>query len=98
MALQNRVLAALKLEQANKKGLESYEFETRSMAQREAFFEQCFLKYQALMLMRQTCQSESEMLSEQFVDKGNVEKTRQVIENIGQLYLAEVQKYIQIYL
>ena len=88
--LQHKIQIALRLENAQREALRTYEFDGKSPIQKEEFFEQCLTKYQALELMKQSFEMKSLHLPTIYIDKESVEKTRETIKQIGQKYREEV--------
>lgn len=88
--LQQKVKVAMDLELEHRKAIRKYEFEGKSSIQKEDFFEQCLLKFQALELMKQSYIMESSRLTKQYINEEIVDKTIAIINKIGIEYKKEV--------
>lgn len=96
--LEKKVEIAVSMENLHRKALREYDFYSKTFNQMEDFFENCFVKLQALLLLRQTYLSESRMLQCDYLKKQNKEVIVNVIQMIGEKYREEVQFYIKKYM
>lgn len=88
--LQHKVNVAMNLELEHRKSLRKYEFEGKTPLQKEDFFEQCLLRFQALELMKQSYIMETCRLTKHYIDNEIVDKTISLINTIGTEYKNEV--------
>lgn len=96
--LQRKAVLAMKLEIQHRKGIRKYEFEGKSSIQKENFFEQCLLKFQALELIKQSYIMETCRLTKEYIDEEVVNKTVAIIKTIGIEYKKEVIFLIEKYM
>lgn len=96
--LEEKIEHVILLENLHRKALREYDFCSKTYAQIEDFFEQCFVKLQALFLLRKTYLNESKRLSCEYFGKQNAEVLINVIRAIGKKYQEEAQIYIKKYM
>ena len=96
--LQHKIVIALQLENANRKALRQYDFESKNPNQIEAYFEQCISKYQALELMKQAYTMEYNRLSQSYIKINDVKKTYNILKTIGVEFKRDVTILIEKYM
>ena len=94
-SLQDKIIIALKLEKGYQKNLSDYDFESKNYNQKTAYLDQCFIKYQGLMAMKQLFQSQYQEIATEFIDSDAFNKINTAISQIGRLYLEEIKKCIE---
>ena len=98
LKLQKKIEVALILENSHRKALRGYNFENKSLQQIEDFFNQCFVKYQALTLMRQTYECEFEKMSAEYIEDKVLDGTKEILNKLGECYGSEIQFCIKKYM
>ena len=93
-ALPNKISIALQLEKKYTNALRNYDFSSKTESQREDYLEQCLLRYQGLMSMKQLYQNQYDTFSQEFIASDIVSKISIAIKQIGRLYLEEIKRYL----
>lgn len=97
-SLQKKILKLVELEITYQKSMKQYNFETKNVHQLESYFKQCYLQYQGLLLIRQTCQNEFEELTREYIDTEIINKTKIILDNLGENYYNIIQLYMKKYM
>lgn len=98
MKLQEKISMTLDLEIKHRKALRNYDFQSKDINQIQKYFEQCFQKYQALELMKQSFQFELKNLKHEYISNETIEKTVEILNQIGNGYKEDVSILINKYM
>ena len=93
--IQEKIIIALKLEMGYKKNLSEYDFENKNYNQKKDYMDQCSVKYQGLLAMKQLFQSKYQENTTEFIEPDALNKINIAINQIGKLYLEEIKKCIE---
>lgn len=98
LKLQKKIEVALILENSHRKALREYNFKDKSSQQIEDFFNQCLIKYQALVLMKQTYECEFKKMSVEYIGDKVMDGTKEILNKLGESYGSEMQFCIKKYM
>lgn len=96
--LQKKITLGLELEYNHRQALREYDFESLDYNRLENYFDQCFTKYQALILLKQSYINEYDALSHDYIDNESIVKTKKIIDDFCQGYKEDIAILINKYM